>query len=106
MAASDLLDFLGVLRSQRELLRDLNTRTKDEVCEIASRMGYSFTGADFDQTIWPLEIELATKRGEEFGPHFSLWHLMWGRHYLEFVVDDVLPSFADADLVRSSRSAS
>jgi hypothetical protein len=106
MAASDLLDFLGVLRSQRELLSNLNTRTKDEVCETASTMGYFFTTADFDQTIWPLEIELAKKRGEVFGPNFSLWHLMWGRYYLEFVVDDVLPSFTDADLVRSGRSVS
>jgi hypothetical protein len=30
---------------------------------------------------------------------------MWGRYYLEFVVDDVVPSFTDAGLVRSDRSA-
>ncbi len=106
MAAADLLDFLKMLSAERELLSNLNTRTKDEVCETASTMGYFFTGDDFDQTIWPLEMELAKKRGEEFGPNFSLWHLMWGRYYLEFVVDDVLPSFADADLVRSAGSVS
>jgi hypothetical protein len=108
MAAADLLDFLGILRVQRQLLGDLNTRTKDEVCETASTLGYFFTSADFDQTIWPLEIELAKKRGETFGPDFSLWHLMWGRYYLEFVVDDVLTSFTDAELerVRNGRSVS
>jgi hypothetical protein len=107
MAASDLLDFLRLLRSQRELLSDLSTRTKDEVCETASTMGYSVAAEDFDLTVWPLEMELAKKRGEEFGPNFSLWNLMWGRYYLEFVVDDVLPSFTDAELerVRSGKSA-
>jgi hypothetical protein len=106
MGTTDLLDFLGTLRSQRQLLSTLNTQTKDEVCETASTMGYFFTGTDFDQTIWPLEIELAKKRGEPFGPNFALWHLMWGRYYLEFVVDDVLPSFTDAELerVRNGRS--
>lgn len=105
MAASDLLDFLGMLRGERELLSNLNTTSKDEVCEIASTMGYSFTAEDFDTTIWPMEIELASRRGEPFDPNFSLWHLMWGRYYLEFVVDDVVPSFTDAELVRSNGSA-
>jgi hypothetical protein len=105
MAASDLLDFLGMLRGERELLSNLNTKTKDEVCELAAAMGYSFTAEDFDKTIWPMEIELASRRGEAFDPNFSLWHLMWGRYYLEFVVDDVVPSLTDAELVRSDGSA-
>jgi hypothetical protein len=98
MSAADLLGFLRVLADQRDTLAELKAKTKDEVVEAAATLGYEFSAAEYDAVIWPLESELAQKRGEEFGANFSLWNLMWGRYYLEFVVDDVLPSFTPAEL--------
>jgi hypothetical protein len=100
MSAANLLGFLGVLADRRDLLEELNTKTKDEVIEAAAKLGYEFSAADYDATVWPLEAELAKKRGEEFDAQFPLWHLMWGRYYLEFVVEDVISSFTPAELSR------
>ncbi|MBV9450809.1 MAG: hypothetical protein JO345_33460 [Streptosporangiaceae bacterium] len=98
MSAANLLDFLGVLANRRDILEELNTKAKDEVIEAAAKLGYEFSAAEYDGLIWPLEIELAKKRGEEFNEHFPLWHLMWGRYYLEFVAEDLLGSFTPAEL--------
>jgi hypothetical protein len=100
MSATNLLGFLRLLGERRDLLDELRTKTKDEVVDAAAKLGYAFSATDYDAVIWSLEGELAKKRGEEFDGNFSLWNLMWGRYYLEFVVEDMLASFTPTELER------
>jgi hypothetical protein len=41
---------------------------------------------------------LAGKRGENFDAHFPLWETMWGKHYFDYLVADMMPSLDDADI--------
>ena len=89
----------------RDVLDSLNVRSKDEVLAAAAELGLAFGESEFDSLIWDLEMNLARKRGENFDAHFPLWETMWGKYYLEYLVTDLLPSLADADVERSTGNA-
>src|SRR5262249_17796137 len=57
-----------------------------------------------DQPILNPQLPLAQpRRGEQFDQRFSLWQTMWGQYYLEYLVLDLLPSFADAEIEAALR---
>lgn len=96
MSEPTVLAFLRFLGSQPRLVQELKTKSKDEVLAAASRLGYPFAAADFDTVVWDAEARLAQRRGEAFDGHFSLWSTLWGRHYLEMLVEDLVPALTPA----------
>lgn len=86
-----VLAFLRFLGDRPDLVRDLRTRSKDEVIAAAAELGHPFAAAEFDTVVWDAEARLAERRGEAFDGHFSLWSTLWGRHYLEMLVEDLVP---------------
>ena len=97
MSARNVVDFLRAVATQEGLLEHLKVKSKDEVIATGGQLGLPFTEPEFDSLIWDLEIHLASKRGEKFDPHFSLWQKMWGKYYLEYLVADLMPSLTEAD---------
>ena len=88
----NVLAFLRYLGGRPELVQELKTRSKDQVITVAAERGYPFAAADFDAVVWDAEARLADRRGEPFDGHFSLWSTLWGRHYLEMLVEDLVPA--------------
>jgi hypothetical protein len=86
-----VLAFLRFLGDRPDLVAELRTRSKDEVVAAAAALGHPFAPADFDRVVWDAEARLAEARGEAFDGHFSLWSTLWGRHYLEMLVEDLVP---------------
>ncbi|MFC1401751.1 MULTISPECIES: Nif11-like leader peptide family natural product precursor [Streptacidiphilus] len=99
MSENNVVEFLGRLGEQPELLERLQPLSKAEVLEAAAVLGLPFTEAQFDSLIWSLEEKLADRRHEPFSERFSLWHVMWGRYYLEYLVLDLLPALQDTALL-------
>lgn len=98
MRGSNVIEFLRLLAARPDVLEGLNVRSKDEVLAAAADLGLAFGESEFDSLVWDLEVNLARKRGESFDAHFPLWETMWGKYYLEYLVTDLLPSLADADV--------
>ena len=98
MTARNLIAFLRDVAPRADVLDHLKTRSKEEVIAAAADFGLPFTEAEFDTLVWDLEVRLAARMGEPFDPHFSLWETMWGKHYLEYLVVDMIPSLNDADV--------
>ncbi len=98
MSSRNVIDFLHTVAGQVDMLDSLKVMSKDEVIAAAETMGLPFSESEFDSLIWDLEAHLASKRGEAFDAHFSLWQTMWGQYYLEYLVADLMSSFTEADL--------
>jgi hypothetical protein len=94
MSRRNVLGFLRHLGGDPELLAQLKTRSKDEVIVAATERGYPFAPEDFDTVVWDCEARLADRRGEPFDGHFSLWSTLWGRYYLEMLVEDLVPALS------------
>lgn len=99
MSESNLFAFLRELDENPALLSVLGIQGKDEVLTAAEGLGLGFTEQEFDAGIWSLEERLADRRGEPFSEKFTLWHLMWGQSYLEYLVKDLLPALQETGLV-------
>jgi len=98
MSRKEVTKFLKALDCQPELLLKLRELPKQEVLSYANQSGYGFTQQEFDDTVWGLEIFLANKLGEKFDLTFSLWETMWGKYYLEFVVNNVIDCLSQEDI--------
>ncbi len=97
MSSRNVIDFLHKVAEQRHILDSLKVKRKDEVIAAATALGFPFNEAEFDSLVWSLEAHLADKRGEAFDATFSLWQMMWGQYYLEYLVTDLIPSLTEAD---------
>ncbi len=106
MSKSAVIDFLQELVTQPELRNKLKVMPKSAVLTHAQQSGYDFTVAEFDDTVWNLEILLAEKLGEKFDLNFSLWETMWGNHYLEFIVNNVIDCFSEIEMQEFLRQQS
>lgn len=98
MAKTEVVNFLQNLVRQPELQNKLRTLPKSEVLAYAERSGYKFTEQEFDETVWGIEILLADKLGENFDLNFSLWETMWGKHYLEYLVSNVIDCLSEREI--------
>jgi len=99
MSTGNLFAFLRTLAARADLLVVLATKSKDEVIVAAANFGLPFTEAEFDSQIWDLELQLAARRGDAFDAEFGLWQTMWGQYYLEYIVNDLLTSLEEANLL-------
>lgn len=99
MSESNLVAFLELLGREPEQLQRLQVLSKPEVVAAAADLGLPFTEKEFDVLIWGLEERLAEFRGEAFSERFSLWHLMWGCYYLEYLVRDLVPALRRTSLL-------
>ena len=99
MSNGNLIAFLRNLATRADLLEVLATKSKDEVIAAAANFGFPFTEAEFDSKIWDLELQLAALRGDAFDAEFGLWQTMWGQYYLEYIVNDLLTSLEEANLL-------
>jgi hypothetical protein len=97
MSKPEVIKFLKDLAADDNLKNTLKQQSKDQVLSYAQNI-YKFSEREFDDFVWGMENYLAAKRGEKFDLSFSLWSTMWGRFYLEFVIDNVLNSLTDQDL--------
>jgi hypothetical protein len=99
MPESNVIAFLRELRRRPETLNELKESTKEDVIRAADRLGFPFSDADFNSTIWRFEERLAAARGEQFSESFAMWGLLWGMYYLEFLVNDLVPSLAETKII-------
>lgn len=98
MSARNIVEFLGTVAARKDLLDALKTRSKSEVIAAAADFDLPFTESEFDRLVWNLELRLAARRGEQFNQRFPLWQTMWGCYYLEYLVNDMLPSISDSEI--------
>ncbi|MEZ4869561.1 MAG: hypothetical protein R3C14_50015 [Caldilineaceae bacterium] len=98
MAKINVFHFLQDLAEKPDLLAELRTLPKTETLARANQAGYAFSENDFDDAIWGIEIYLAKKLGETFDFSFSLWETMWGKHYLDYLVDNVVGAITHQDI--------
>lgn len=89
MNNENVFHFLKSLTHQSEVRAALRIKPKTELLQYASEAGFDFSEKDFDDTIWEFEIELAGKLNEKFDLSFSLWETMWGRNYLDYLIDNL-----------------
>jgi hypothetical protein len=99
MSTGNLIAFLRTLAERPDFLELLSTKSKDEVIAAAGDFGLPFTAAEFDSEIWDLELKLAARRGDAFDAEFGLWQTMWGQYYLEYIVNDLMTSLDEANLI-------
>lgn len=99
MADSNVVAFLRELKRRPQTLDKLKTAPKEDVLLAAADLGLPFADADFNTVVWNLEERLAAARGEEFSGAFPLWRLLWGQYYLEFLVNDLIPSLAETKII-------
>lgn len=87
---SDVIKFLSSLSDQIEIRNELREKSKEDVLKYAWQNGSYFSEKDFDDTIWGFEMKLAEQIKEKFDLSFSLWETMWGRYYLDYLIDNVI----------------
>ena len=100
MSSRNVIDFLLTVTEQRHILNSLKVKRKDEVIAAATALGIPCNESGLDSLVWSLETHLARKEGEAFDATFSLWQMMWGQYYLEYLVTDLLPSLTEADFTQ------
>lgn len=84
-----VFEFLRLLADRPDLLARLRLLQKVDVLAFASENGFAFTEAEFDETIWQAEIAIAARIDEPFDFSCSVWETMWGKHYLDYLVQNV-----------------
>jgi nitrogen fixation uncharacterized protein len=99
MSESNVIAFLRELGQRPETLNELKASAKEDVLSAADVLGFPFSDDDFNSTIWRFEERLAATRGEQFSESFALWRLLWGKYYLEFLVNDLVPSLTETEII-------
>jgi len=100
MSERNLVTFLRDWAPRGDRLASLERLDKDTVIAVAADAGLPFTADEFDGLVWDLEVALAAWRGEPFDGAFPLWQTMWGKTYLAYLVLDMMPALAAADIER------
>jgi hypothetical protein len=97
--SGNVIEFLRTVAARPAVLDSLKVRSKQEVLAAAAAFGFPFDEAEFNSLIWDLELRLAQRRDEPFDSSFPLWHTMWGKCYLEYLVVDLITSLDEAQLI-------
>lgn len=98
MSAANVPAFLRYLAVNPNQLEELATEAKDDVIRRAADLGFAFSEQEWDTLVWNSEQRLAESRGDNFDATFPLWDLMWGKYYLEYLVNDLAPSCTESGL--------
>ena len=87
-----VIEFLQqVSQNQNERSR-LRFAQKTTVLETAQQNGFNFSENEYDVTLFAIEAKLAEYTKEEFAnPNYSLWNLMWGQTYFDYLLDSLIP---------------
>lgn len=90
--SSDIIAFLNQVSQNHNERVKLRFANKAEVLNSAVDLGYSFSEKDYDVALFAYEAKLAEYTKENFAdPNYSLWNLMWGQTYLDYLLDTLLP---------------
>lgn len=84
-----VFEFLQSLGQRPRELDRLRSLPKGDVLVFAADHGFALSEADFDETLWQAEIAIAARIGEPFDFGCSMWETMWGKHYLDYLVQNV-----------------
>jgi len=89
---SDVIAFLDQVSQNQNERAKLRFAEKAQVLISAKDLGYSFSEKDYDVTLFAYESQLAKYTKEQFAnPIYSLWNLMWGQTYFDYLMDTLLP---------------
>jgi Nif11 domain len=99
MSQAGFVRFLRAVRDDPELLGRYDGRNLAQALFHAKNDGFDFSAADAEEVIARLEYDLVTERdGQPFDGASRLWHDMWGRRYLGYLVEHVVRRYPDAEL--------
>jgi len=99
MSAESFLSFLNAVRDDGAMLARYSRRDLVQLLFHAKNEGFDFDAQDITTVVGGLEINIVlTKDHEDVDGDSSLWREMWGRPYLEYVVDHVLARHTDDEV--------
>lgn len=100
MARENVVKFLKAVSESVSLAQKFRDKNLEELVVDAKNIGYEFTDIEISDVVWEIEIFLATKRDEDFDPMFSLWRTMWGKNYFQYVIDNVVGSLSEEEMLQ------
>lgn len=99
MSGESFLAFLTAVRGDSAMLARYDQRDLEQLLFHAKNDGFEFTADDVTTVVGRLEINIIlTKDHEEVDGNSSLWREMWGRPYLDYVVEHVIARHTDAEI--------
>jgi hypothetical protein len=99
MSRESFLSFLTTARDDRVMLTRYTQRNLSQLLFHAKNDGFDFSVDDITALIGKLEIGvILTKDREAVNGDSTLWRHMWGRTYLEYLVEHVVERFSDQQL--------
>ena len=89
---SDVISFHEQVSQNYNERAKLRFADKAQVLNSAKNFGYSFSEKDYDLALFAFEAKLAEYTKEQFtDPNYSLWNLMWGQTYFDYLLDTLVP---------------
>ena len=99
MSKENVINFFKVCTDDTILLEKFEQKNLPEILLHAKSLGYSFSSKELATIIGGMEVHIITqKMGEEINAYSSLWPRMWGKSRLEYIVQELLPNFSEAEL--------
>jgi hypothetical protein len=101
-----VFEFLQYLACHPDDLVRLRHLPKSDVLAFASAKDFQIIESVFDETLWQAEIAIAARIGEPFDFSCSMWETMWGKYYLDYLVQNVAAVMRPNLLAANSLAAS
>lgn len=99
VSRQNFVAFLQAVRADGGLRDRYRRRDLTRLVFHAKNDGYDFTAADVADVVGGLESSVVlTKDREPFDGSSRLWRQMWGRPYLDYVVDHLIARHTDEEL--------
>lgn len=99
MSKENVVNFFRACTNDTTLLEKFEQKNLPEVLLHAKSLGYSFTAEELAAVIGGMETQIIVeKMGEEIDGNSSLWRRMWGKSRLQYVVEELLSAFSDAEI--------
>jgi hypothetical protein len=99
MSQESFLEFLSAARGNAAVLARYNRRNLSELLFQTKNEGFDFTAEEVAELIGKLEANvILTKDRDPYDGTSRLWREMWGRRYLEYLVNHVVSRHTDEEL--------
>ncbi|MDQ3760435.1 MAG: hypothetical protein M3460_01635 [Actinomycetota bacterium] len=99
MSQESFLEFLSAARGSTAMLARYNRRSLNELVFHAENEGFDFTAEEVGEVVGKLEANvILTKDRDPYDGTSRLWREMWGRRYLEYLVNHVVDRHTDEEL--------
>jgi hypothetical protein len=99
MSQNTAIQFLTAVRDGAALRAAYRDRNLLQVVFHARDLGYDLTAEDLVKAVARLEFQVIVEKDRQpFDGGSRLWRGMWGKTYLDYVVEHVLGRFSDAEL--------